>query len=109
MWDKWLESRPTCSPVLRCVSEGDHNVLVNEDEEGQQEAQAHGADDVQSRQALERSQAEDRSVVDPEDWNWREENQLEGESVSQSMTQTESQAIRMKTESLSDSGIKIVN
>ena len=56
-------------PVLRCICEGDDDVLVDEDEEGQQEAKAHGADDVHGRQALERSHVEDGTIMNFENWN----------------------------------------
>lgn len=56
-------------PVFRRVCQRDNDVLVDEDEEGQQEAQAHGAEDVQGRQALKRSHVEDGPVVNFEDRN----------------------------------------
>lgn len=56
-------------PVFRRVCQRDNDVLVDEDEEGQQEAQAHGAEDVQGRQALKRGHVEDGPVVNFEDWN----------------------------------------
>lgn len=54
-------------PVFRRVGQRDDDVLVDEDEEGQQEAQAHGAEDVQGRQALKRSHVEGGPVVNFED------------------------------------------
>lgn len=56
-------------PVFWRVGQRDNDVLVDEDEEGQQEAQAHGAEDVQGRQALKRSHVEGGPVVNFEDWN----------------------------------------
>lgn len=56
-------------PVLRCVGQRDDDVLVDEDEQGQEEAEAHGADHVHGRQPLERSHVEDGPVVNFEDWN----------------------------------------
>lgn len=56
-------------PVLRCVGQRDDDVLVNEDEQGQEEAEAHGADHVHGRQPLKRSHVEDGPVVNFEDWN----------------------------------------
>lgn len=50
-------------PVLRSVGQRDDDILVDEDEEGQEEAQAHGAEDVHRRQTLERSHVEDGTVV----------------------------------------------
>lgn len=59
-------------PVLWRVGQRDDNVLVDEDEEGQEEAQAHGANDVHCRQPLKRSHVEDGPVVNFKDWNcWR--------------------------------------
>lgn len=66
------------SPVFRRVGQRDHDVLVDEDEEGQQEAEAHGAEDVQGRQALKRRHAEGGPVVDFEDWNWERKHQSLG-------------------------------
>lgn len=43
----WSVAGLMCSPILRCIGEGNHDVLIDEDEEGQQEAQAHGTDNVQ--------------------------------------------------------------
>lgn len=65
-----MRRRRTDSPVFRRVCQRDDDVLVDEDEQSQQEAQAHGAEDVQGRQALKRSHAEDGPVVDFKDWNW---------------------------------------
>lgn len=56
-------------PVLRCVGQRDDDVLVDEDEQGQEEAEAHGADHVHGRQPLKRSHVEDGPVVNFEDWN----------------------------------------
>lgn len=56
-------------PVLWRICQGDNNVLVDEDEEGQEEAEAHGADDVHGRQALEWSHVEDGPVMNFKDWN----------------------------------------
>lgn len=33
-------------PVLRCICQRDHNILVDEDEEGQEEAEPHSTDNV---------------------------------------------------------------
>lgn len=56
-------------PVLRRVRQGDDNVLVDEDEEGQEEAEAHRADDVHGRQASKWCQVEDGPVVNLKDGN----------------------------------------
>lgn len=56
-------------PVLWCVSQWHNNVLVDEDEEGQQEADAHCTDDVHGRQSFKRSHTEDGPVVNFEDGN----------------------------------------
>lgn len=56
-------------PVLWRVGQRDNDVLVDEDEEGQEEAEAHGADDVHGRQPLERSHVEDGPVMNFKDRN----------------------------------------
>lgn len=58
-------------PVLRRVRQGDNDVLVDEDEEGQEEAEAHRADDVHGRQASKRREVEDGPVVNFKDGNCR--------------------------------------
>jgi len=50
-------------PVLWRIGQRDDDVLVDEDEEGQEEAQAHGADHVEGRQTLKGSHPEDGPVM----------------------------------------------
>lgn len=45
-------------PVLWRVGQWDNNILVNEDEEGQEEAEPHSTDNVHGWQALKRSHVE---------------------------------------------------
>ena len=67
----------TCPlPVLRRVGQRDHDVLVDEDEEGEQEAEAHGAHHVQGRQALKRSHLENGPVVNFKHGNCSEREEI---------------------------------
>lgn len=56
-------------PVLWCVGQRDNNILVDEDEEGQEEAEPHSTDDVHGRQSLKRSHVEDGPVMNFKNWN----------------------------------------
>lgn len=56
-------------PVLWRIGQRDNDVLVDEDEEGQEESQAHGADHVEGRQTLKWSHPEDGPVVNFKNWN----------------------------------------
>lgn len=65
-----LETNLCFLPILWCVGQWDNDVLVDEDEEGQEEAKAHGTDNVHDRQPLKRSHVEDGPVMNFKDWNW---------------------------------------
>lgn len=59
-------------PVLWGIGQWDHNVLVDEDEECQEEAESHGADHIHGWQTLKWSHVEDGPVVDFKHRNWWE-------------------------------------
>lgn len=74
MW--WPNQRGNESiPVLGSVRQRNNDVLVDENEQRQQEAEAHGADDVQGRQTLEWRHVKDGPVVNFNHWNCSEKGQ----------------------------------
>lgn len=56
-------------PVFWCVRQWNDDVLVDEDKEGQEKTESHGADNVHGRQPLKWCHVEDGPVMNFKHWN----------------------------------------